>query len=173
MSDSEEEQNPIETPQGFKFNDEQLRILQDHVAAIKSAENKKDRAKLVKAARKEVMELPASKGLPLEGRQDLVIAVDSWFAGRLRGSRNKIKFGKAWSGRLVMYQEKKEAVNELKASMFEEAKQTGKDPAKEFNFFQKAKSAVWDGLSPAERRDFDKVAEKWNQDGVSREQKQE
>lgn len=173
MSDPEEEENPIVMPQSYTFKEEQLRILQDHVSAIKAAEHKKQRAKLIKAARKEIMDLPESKGLPLQERQDLAIAVDSWFGGRSKRRNIKIKFGKAWTGRLVMYQERKETVNASKAGMFEQAKRKGKEPATAFNFFQKAISEVWDDLSTEEQRDYEKLAKKWNEEGVSREQKQE
>lgn len=172
MSDSDEE-NPIKTPRSFSFNAEQLQILQNHIAGIKSAERKKDRHKLVKAARKEVMALSTSTALPAERRQELTVAVNSWFAVRAKSSKNKIKFGKAWTGRLVMYDEKKEIVNELKGQLFEEAKAKGKDPTTAFNFFQKAITEVWDGLSSAEQQHYGRVAMEWNKEGVSKEQKQE
>jgi len=172
MSGSEEE-NPIQTPRGFTFNEEQLGILNNHIPGVKSAERKKDRHKLVKAARKEVMALPASKALPAEKLKELTVAVNSWFAIRAKRSKQTIKFGKTWTGRLAMYHEKKEKVNELKAELFEEAKADGKDPTTAFNFFQKAMTEVWDGLSSQERKHYDTVAIEWNKEGVSKEQKQE
>ena len=172
MSDSAEE-NPIQTPRGFMFNEEQLKLLQSHIPAIQSADGKKERHKLIKVARKEVMALPASKALPAEKRQELTVAVNSWFARRAKGTKQKIKFGKTWTGRLAMYDEKKEMVNELKARLFEEAKAEGKDPTTAFNFFQKAMTEVWDGLSSAERKHYRTVAIQWNKEGVSKELKQQ
>jgi hypothetical protein len=158
-----DEENPIEIPLSFTFNEEQLQILQQHLSGIKAAETKKERHKLVKTARKEVMALPASKALPAEIRDKLTVAINSWFAVRVKSSKNKIKFGKAWTGRLVMYHEKKEEVNEVKGQLFDEAKAAGEDARTAFNFFQKAITEVWNELSATE----------WNKDGVSREQKQE
>src|SRR5271169_3326209 len=76
MSDSAEE-NPIQTPRGFTFNKEQLKLLQSHIPAIQSADGKKERHKMIKVARKEVMALPVSKALPAEKRQELTVAVNS------------------------------------------------------------------------------------------------
>ena len=173
MSDSEGDENSIQMPQSHKFIEQQLEILQYHVATVKAAETKKDQHKIIKTAWKEVLALSTSRALPAEARQDLIVAINSWSAVWSRRTRDRIKFGKTWTGRLVMYHEKKEMVNRLKAKLFEEAKDKGNEPATAFNFFQKAMSEIWEELTRDEQKHFRQVAIQWNRDGVSQQQKQE
>ena len=163
----------IETPASFQFLPSQFKILEDNITLIQSKEKKKEKHKIIKNIKKEIFELPETKALPLEKREDLKIAIDSWFSRRLKGRTHKIKFGKTWSGRLAMYEEQKESVNQLKVELYETAKRKGKTPRSPFHYFQKAITVHWEKLDEEEKDGYRILAEKWNLEGVSREKKRQ
>jgi hypothetical protein len=173
MSQPAELPNAIQTPSTFTFLPEQLTLLQDHVDDVKNSGSKKERHRLIKSIRKDVLALPVSVGLPLEQRRNLKHAVDTWFSLRTKHRSNKIKFGKTWTGRLVMYSENKERVNALKTKLYEKDNRKGQGSMNSFNYFQKAVSKIWDELEEEEHRRYVKIARQWNKDGVTREQKQQ
>jgi hypothetical protein len=175
----------LETPASFVFLPDQLKMLQDTLPEVQKKETRKDKHRMIKSIRKNIMELPESIAMPLEQREDLKIAIDCWFSRRTKGRSHKIKFGKTWSGRLVMYEEQRERVNELKERLYEKAKEKGKEkgrarrgtagksPRSAFHYFQKAISKLWDELDGEEQERCRMVAQKWNSEGVSREMKQQ
>lgn len=163
----------FQTPTSFTFVPEQLQILQDTLADVKKLDNKKDRHRMVKQVRKRVLDLPESKALDTSRREDLRAAIDSWFSARSKRQTNKIKFAKTWTARLVLYEEHKEEVNEIKATLYEKAMRKGDNPKRPFDYFQRAISKMWKQQSKTERKRLEKVAKTWNKEGVSREQKQE
>ena len=175
MAESEVESNPqvIETPTSYTFLPTQLQLLQDNVEMVKAKDNAKGRHKLIKAIRKQILGLPESKALSVEDREDLSIAINSWFSVRTKKGGSTVKFVKVWTGRLAMYQENKQAVNELKSELYEKAKQKGKEPSNAFNYFQRAITKIWDEVSDEDRVSYGNLAKRWNKEGVSREQKQE
>lgn len=167
----------IETPASFVFLPDQLKILQDNLTVVQS-KKAKEKHKHIKSIRKQILELPVSKALPLEQREDLKIAINSWFSRRTRGGSHKIKFGKTWNGRLVMYDERRETVNQLKAELFDKAKTKskakGKDgPRNGFDYFQLALTHYWNELDDEEKDRYRTIAAKWNSEGVSKEKKRE
>ena len=84
-----------------------------------------------------------------------------------------MKFAKAWTGRLAMYEENKQTINERKSSLYEEAKAEGKEPRNAFSYFQLAMTEIWDETSREEQQRYRNVANKWNLEGASKEKKQE
>ena len=74
---------------------------------------------------------------------------------------------------MVLYEEHKEEVNEIKLRLYEKAKRKGENPKRLFDYFQRAISKLWKQQSKTERKALEKLAKKWNKEGVSREQKQE
>jgi hypothetical protein len=172
-SDAESESQIIQTPASHTFLPTQLQLLQENVEIVKAADNVKRRHKLIKSIRKQILALPESKNLSVEVKADLARAVDSWFSVRTRRSRNTVKFVKVWTGRLVMYEENKQRVNELKSELFEKARRQGKEPTNAFSYFQQAITKIWDEASKEEHARYGNVAKRWNKEGVSREQKQE
>jgi hypothetical protein len=175
MAESEAESEPqaIETPASYTFLPAQLQILQENVETVKAQENVKARHKAIKAIRKQVLALPESKDLSVEDKADLATAVNSWFSVRTKKGRSTVKFVKVWTGRLVMYQENKQRVNELKSELYEKAKRQGKEPSNAFNYFQRAITKLWEAESEEEQVRYGNMAKRWNKEGVSREQKQE
>src|SRR5271168_3522355 len=151
----------------------QLEILQDALADVRNLDNKKDRHRMVRQVRKRVFDLPDSKTLDRSAREELEAAIDSWFSVRSKRQSNKIKFAKTWTPRLVLYEEHKEKVNEIKSRLYEKAKRKGENPTRSFDYFQRAISKLWKQQSKTERKALEKLAKKWNKEGVSREQKQE
>jgi hypothetical protein len=173
QSDTEPEVQIIQMPNSYTFLAAQLQILQDKAETVKSKENVKERHKLIKSIRKEVLALPVSQKLSVQARSDLAIAVDTWFSLRAKKRGNKVKFGKMWTGRLVLYDENKERINERKLELYEEARAEGKEPRNPFSYFQLAITLCWNELSGEEQASYEILAKKWNEKGVSREQKQE
>jgi hypothetical protein len=173
MSDSERIPEIIETPTVVHFLPEQLKILQEHIEAVKAAETRKERLKCITAARREVMTLPQSASLPLQEREDLSAAVDRWFAGKAKRRRATVKFAKKWTGRLALYEMKRTEVNELKDQLFQNAASNGEAPRQAFDFFQRALSKQWKRLSRDEKRGYKRQAKEWNKNGVPIEQKRE
>ena len=149
-SDPESESQIIQTPASHTFLPTQLQLLQENVEIVKAADNVKRRHKLIKSIRKQILALPELKNLSVEVKADLARAVDSWFSVRTRRSRSTVKFVKVWTGRLVMYEEKKQRVNELKSELFEKARRQGKEPSNAFSYFQQAITKIWDGASKEE-----------------------
>lgn len=172
-SDSEPEVQIIQMPNSYTFLAPQLQLLQDQAETVKSIENTKARHKLIKTIRKQVLALPDSKKLSIHARTNLAIAVDTWFSLRSKKSGNKVKFGKMWTGRLVLYDENKERINKRKVELYEEARAEGKEPRNPFSYFQLAITLCWNALSRAEQASYEALAKKFNEEGVSREQKQE
>jgi hypothetical protein len=172
-SDTEPEVQIIMMPKSYTFLAPQLQLLQDKAETVKSTENLRKRHKLIKTIRKEVLNLPDSKKLSVQARTDLAIAVDTWFSLRSKKRGNKVKFAKMWTGRLVLYDENKERINERKLELYEEARAEGKEPRNPFSYFQLAITLCWKELSRDERASYEVLAKKWNEEGVSREQKQE
>jgi hypothetical protein len=169
-----DEDNPsFNTPTSFRFVPSQLQILQETLADVKKLDNKKDRHRMIKQVRKQVLELPESKALDISQKEDLEAAINSWFSVRSKRQTNKIKFAKIWTARLVLYEENKEEVNEIKAKLYEKAMLKAENPKRPFDYFQRAISKLWKQQSRTDRKRLEKVAKKWNQEGVSREQKQE
>ena len=179
MSDSENETIPVNeitevtTSPKFKFTSEQVQVLQNHAPGIKAAPNGKVKNKLIKAARKAVQALPATKKLPLEERRMLAPAVKAWYARKSNRNTGQMKFGKVWSARLVMYEHNREAVNQLKMDLYEKAVKKGKNPKSPFDFFQVAMTEYWEKISDDNKHQYKKLAKEWNKEGVTREQKQE
>ena len=121
--------NPsFQTPTSFTFVPSQLQILQDTLADVKKLDNKKDQHHIIKQGRKRVLELPDSKSLDTSKREDLEAAINSWFSVCSKHQTNKIKFAKTWTMHLVLYEEHKEEVNEIKATLYEKAMCKGKNP---------------------------------------------
>jgi len=163
----------IETPSLFEFLPSQVKILQDNLTSVQAKENRKEKHKLIKTIRKEILELPESKNLPLEKREDLKTAVNSWFARRTTGGGQRIRFGKIWSARMVLYEEEKDKVNSLKMKLYEKAKGKGKTPRSAFHYFQEAITKLWDELDDEEQDEYRKRARQWNVEGLSKEKKRE
>jgi hypothetical protein len=172
-SDADSEPQIIQTPASYTFLPAQLQLLQENVETVKAGDNVKARHKLIKSIRKQILALPESKNLSVEVRADLARAIDSWFSVRTRRSRSTVKFVKKWTGRLVMYEENKQRVNELKSELYEKARRQGKEPTNAFSYFQQAITKIWDEASKEEQVRYGNLAKRWNKDGVSREQKQE
>ena len=172
-SDTEPDVQIIQMPNSYTFLAPQLQLLQDQVETVKSTENVKARHKLIKSIRKQVLALPESKKLSVHDRTDLATAVDTWFSLRSKKRGNKVKFGKMWTGRLVLYDENKEKINKCKLELYEEARAEGKEPRNPFSYFQLAITHCWNELSGEEQASYEVLAKKWNEEGVSREQKQE
>ena len=128
---------------------------------------------MIKQVRKRVLDLLESKALHTSQREDLRDAINSWFSLRSKHQTNAIKFAKTWTARLVLYEEHKEQVNEIKATLYEKAMRKGENPKRPFDYFQRAISKLWKQQSKTDRKRLEKVAKKWNKEGVSREQKQE
>ena len=169
-----EDNNPsFQTPTSFTFLPPQLQLLQESLADVKKLDNKKDRHRMIKQVRKRVFELPESKALCTSQRDDLRAAINSWFSMRSKHQSNTIKFAKTWTARLVLYEEHKEEVNKIKATLYEKAMQKGENPKRPFDYFQRAISKLWKQQSKTDRKRLEKVAKKWNKEEVSREQKQE
>jgi len=166
--------NPsLQFPTSFTFIPTQLQILQDSLADVRNLDNKKARQRMIKQVRKHVLDLPESKTLNTSAKEELRAAVDSWFSVRSKRQSNKIKFAKTWTVRMVLYEEHKEEVNEIKSRLYEKAKRKGENPKRLFDYFQRAISKLWKQQSKTERKALEKLAKKWNKEGVSREQKQE
>jgi len=172
-SDTEPEVQINLMPNSYTFLAPQLQLLQDKAETVKSEVNLKERRKLIKRIRKEVLDLPDSKKLSLQAKTDLAIAVDTWFSHRSKKRGNKVKFAKTWTGRLVLYEENKRRVNDRKLELYEEARAEGKEPKSPFSYFQLAITLCWNEISRDERDKYEALAKKWNEEGVSREQKQE
>jgi hypothetical protein len=169
-----QDNNPsFQTPTTFTFTPTQLEILQDTLADVRNLDNKKDRHRMVRQVRKRVFDLPESKTLDRSAREDLEAAINSWFSVRSKRQSNKIKFAKTWTARMVLYEEHKEEVNEIKSRLYEKAKGKGENPKRSFDYFQRAISKMWKQQSKTERKALEKLAKQWNKEGVSREQKQE
>jgi hypothetical protein len=171
-SDADAEAQIIQMPTLYKFLPAQLQLLQDNAETVKSHDKVKGRYKLIKAIRKQVLALPESKNLSLQEKGNLAIAVDSWFAVRTKKTGNKVKFGKTWTGRLALYEENKVMTNELKLKLYDKGKAEGKEPRNAFSYFQAAITELWDGISTKEQAAYETLAQRWNAEGVSREQKQ-
>jgi hypothetical protein len=171
--DADPEIQIIQMPTSYTFLASQLQLLQDKAESVKSKENVKQRHKLIRSIRKEVLALPDSKKLSVQARTDLAIAVDTWFSLRTKKRGNKVKFAKTWTGRLVLYEENKERINQRKLELYEEARAEGKEPRNPFSYFQLAITVCWNEISRVEQANYEVLAKKWNEEGASREQKQE
>ena len=172
-SDADPEPQIIQTPTSYTFLPTQLQLLQENAETVKAKDNVKARHKLIKSIRKQILALPESKNLSVQERANLATAINSWFSVRTKRTGSTVKFVKVWMGRLVMYEENKQMVNELKSELYEKAKRQGKDPSNAFNYFQRAITKIWDGASEEEHVRYGNLAKRWNKEGVSREQKQE
>ena len=128
---------------------------------------------MIKKVRKRVLDLPENQTLDTKGREELQAAIDAWFAAWSKHLMNKIKFAKTWTARLILYGEHKEEVHKIQAKLYEAAQQNGANPKRPFDFFQRAISKLWKQQSKTDRKVLEKLAKKWNKEGVSREQKQE
>jgi hypothetical protein len=173
MAEPQTHEMSIQTFPSHRFLPTQLEILQECLTDVKKLENIKDRHRLIKQVRKRVLDLPESQSLDTDDKEVLKSAINSWFSVRSKRQGNKMVFAKTWTARLVLYEEHKEEVNESKQRLYEEAKQNGDNPKTPFNFFQAAISRLWKAQTRDERKRLEKLANKWNKDGVSREQKQE
>src|SRR5271168_2434515 len=121
--------NPsLQFPTSFTFIPTQLQILQDSLADVRNLDNKKARQRMIKQVRKCVLDLPESKTLNTSAKEELRAAVDSWFSVWLKRQSNKIKFAKTWTVRMVLYEEHKEEVNEIKSRLYEKAKRKRRKP---------------------------------------------
>ena len=162
----------FQTPTPFTFAPAQLKILQDNLPDVTNADTKNERHRMIKDVRKQVLNLPECRTLNARGRENLKAAIDTWFRARSKRQTNKIKFGKTWNARLVLYEEHKEEVHEIQARLFEKAQQEGKDPQRHFDFFQRAVTKLWRKQGKSAKKVLQKQARKWNKEGVSREQRQ-
>jgi hypothetical protein len=123
---------------------------------------------MVRQVRKRVFDLPDSKTLDRSAREELEAAIDSWFSVRSKRQSNKIKFAKTWTARMVLYEEHKEEVNEIKLRLYEKAKQKGENPKRLFDYFQRAISKLAScGNSNPRRRE--KRWRNWQRSGTRRE----
>jgi hypothetical protein len=163
----------LEIPTLLKFSPAQIQLLQENVEVVKAQENSKARQRLIKSIRKKILADSEAKNLSVEEKADLASAVNSWFSVRTKRSGNRVKFAKAWTARLAMYEESKQRINERKSSLYEEAKAEGKEPRNAFSYFQLAMTENWDETSREEQQRYRKVAKKWNLEGASKEKKQE
>jgi hypothetical protein len=162
----------FETPTSFTFLPTQLQILQDALEDVKKLDSKKERNQKIKTVRNQILELPESQTLDTNGREDLRAAIATWFSLRSKRQTNKIKFGKTWNARLVLYQENKEEVLAMQARLYRKAEKKGENPKRNFDFLQRAISKVWKGQSKEDRKALQKLAKKWNKEGAPRAQKQ-
>lgn len=173
MVESDGEIQIIQMPSSYTFLPAQLQLLHENADTVKSKENAKERSKLIKSIRRQILALPDSQNQTVQERTDLATAVDTWFSLRSKQRGKKIKWGKKWNGRLVLYEENKQRINELKVELFEEGSAKGKDPKTPFHYLQRAISQCWNELSREDQETCDILAKKWNKEGVSREQKQQ
>lgn len=162
----------FETPTSFTFLPTQLQILQDALNDVKKLDSKKERNQMIKTIRNRILELPESNALDAHGREDLRAAIGTWFSLRSKRQTNKIKFGKTWNARLVLYEENKEEVLAMQAKLFKKAEKRGENPKRNFDFLQRAISKVWKRKSKEDRKALQKLSRKWNKEGAPREQKQ-
>jgi hypothetical protein len=162
----------FETPTPFTFLATQLQILQDALEDVKKLDSKKERNRKIKTVRNQILELPESKTLDTNGIEDLRAAIGTWFSLRSKRQTNKIKFGKTWNARLVLYEENKEEVLAMQARLYKKAEKKGENPKRTFDFLQRAISKVWKGQSKEERKALQKLSKKWNKEGAPQAQKQ-
>lgn len=173
MAEPQATEMSLETFPSYRFLPNQLAILQESVADVNKLINIKERHRFIKQVRKRVLELSESKSLDMDNKEALKEAINKWFRVRSKRQGKKMTFAKTWTARLVLYEEHKKEVNELKETLFHQAKENGENPKSTFNFFQVAISQVWKDQSKNERRRLEKLANQWNEEGVSRKQRQQ
>jgi hypothetical protein len=162
----------FETPTPFTFLATQLQILQDALEDVKKLDSKKERNQKIKIVRNQILELPESQTLDTNGREDLRAAIATWFSLRSKRQTQKIKFGKTWNARLVLYEENKDEVLAMQARLYQKAEKKGENPKRNFDFLQRAISKVWKRQSKEDRKALQKLAKRWNNEGAPRAQKQ-
>ena len=133
--EEEEDHGAFDNSPLFTFVESQLQLLRDAAPDAKKLDNTKDQHHFIKAVRKRVLDLPESKALTREGKEDLKAAINSWFSVRSKRQTNKIKFAKTWTPRLVLYEEQKEIVNDMKGEMYERARRKGDSSRRPFDYF--------------------------------------
>lgn len=172
MTQPQDDVPSFEIPTPFTFLPTQLQILKDALEDVKKLDSKKERNRMIKTVRNQILNLPESTTLDTNGREDLRAAIATWFSLRSKRQTNKIKFGKTWNARLVLYEENKEEVLRMQAKLYKKAEKRGENPKRNFDFLQRAISKVWDGQSKADRKALQKLSKKWNKEGAPRAQKQ-
>lgn len=172
MTQPQDDVPSFEIPTPFTFLPTQLQILKDALEDVKKLDSKKERNQMIKTVRNQILNLPESTTLDTNRREDLRAAIATWFSLRSKRQTNKIKFGKTWNARLVLYEENKEEVLRMQAKLYKKAEKRGENPKRNFDFLQRAISKVWDGQSKADRKALQKLSKKWNKEGAPRAQKQ-
>jgi hypothetical protein len=168
----QQEDPSFQTPTRFTFSETQLQILQDALADVKNLDSKKERRRMIKKVRIQILDLPENTPLDTKGRESLRAAIDTWFSLRAKRQTTKIKFGKSWHARLVLHEENKEKVEAIQARLYKKAQEKGHNPPRQFDFLQLAISQLWDKQSRKEIKALERRAKEWNKAGAPRAQKQ-
>lgn len=147
------------------FSPKEKEILLDTQQKIKALARKSERPRLVKDAETSILALPENKKLKRQEREDLQSKTRRWLAAHAQVKRTRQSVHH-WTGRAVMYRQDPEAVLAKQSKLYRRAKEKGKDPKSEFDFFQIALSDIWEKkLTEDEREAYKLTAIQWNNIG--------